>query len=165
MALFDARATGWRRWIGGRSLVIGIPYGWLLVFFLAPFLIVLNYSASDMGAVRPENIVQWGEGVVKLALKYSNYQTIFGDDLYLKAYLSSLKFAGVTTLLCLVLGVPVALWMAGLTPASRAMMLFLVTIPFWTNLLVRNYAWLIILRQDGWATAIARRAIFSASCS
>lgn len=82
--------------------------------------------------------------------------TLILNTNYLVIFLRSVVQAAVTTLLCLVLGVPVALWMAGLTPAGRAMMLFLVTIPFWTNLLVRNYAWLIILREDGWATAAAR---------
>ena len=76
--------------------------------------------------------------------------TLILNTNYLVIFLRSVVQAAVTTLLCLVLGVPVALWMAGLTPASRAMMLFLVTIPFWTNLLVRNYAWLIILREGGW---------------
>jgi spermidine/putrescine transport system permease protein len=69
---------------------------------------------------------------------------------YLVIFLRSVLQAAVTMLLCLVFGLPVALWMAGLSPTGRAVMLLLVTIPFWTNLLVRNYAWLIILREGGW---------------
>jgi spermidine/putrescine transport system permease protein len=76
---------------------------------------------------------------------------------YLVIFLRSVLQAAVTTLLCLVLGLPVALWMAGLTRTGRMVMLLLVTIPFWTNLLVRNYAWLIILREDGWTTAVLNR--------
>ena len=76
--------------------------------------------------------------------------TLLLNTNYLVIFLRSVAQAAFTTLLCLFLGVPVALWMAGLTPAGRAVMLLMVTIPFWTNLLVRNYAWLIILREGGW---------------
>ena len=69
---------------------------------------------------------------------------------YLTIFLRSVAQAGVTTILCLILGLPVALWMAGLSRSGREIMLLVITIPFWTNLLVRNYAWLIILREDGW---------------
>lgn len=74
---------------------------------------------------------------------------------YLIILLRSVVQAAVTTALCLVLGLPVALWMASLSRTGRNVMLFLVTIPFWTNLLVRNYAWLIILREDGWVSRAA----------
>lgn len=74
---------------------------------------------------------------------------------YLVILLRSVAQAAVTTALCLVLGLPVALWMASLSRTGRNVMLFLVTIPFWTNLLVRNYAWLIILREDGWVSRAA----------
>lgn len=69
---------------------------------------------------------------------------------YLVIFMRSVLQAAVTTILCLLLGLPVALWMAGLSRGSRDVMLLLITIPFWTNLLVRNYSWLIILREDGW---------------
>ncbi|MBL0373546.1 ABC transporter permease [Rhizobium sp. KVB221] len=71
---------------------------------------------------------------------------------YLVIFLRSVALAAVTTILSLLLGLPVALWMAGLSRTGRNAMLLLITIPFWTNLLVRNYAWLIILREDGWVT-------------
>lgn len=74
-------------------------------------------------------------------------------------FLRSVIQAGVTTLICILLGLPTALWMAGLSPRGRNIMVLLITIPFWTSFLVRNYAWLIILREDGWATA-AVRAVF-----
>ncbi|WP_448955810.1 ABC transporter permease [Labrys neptuniae] len=78
---------------------------------------------------------------------------------YALIFLRSVMQAGVTTLICLLLGLPTALWMAGLSQRGRNVMILLITIPFWTNFLVRNYAWLIILREDGWATTAAR-AIF-----
>ncbi|MBP9047562.1 MAG: ABC transporter permease, partial [Tabrizicola sp.] len=76
--------------------------------------------------------------------------TLLLNTNYLVIFLRSVMQAAVTMLLCLAFGLPVALWMASLSPTGRAVMLLLVTIPFWTNLLVRNYAWLIILREGGW---------------
>ncbi|UVC09446.1 ABC transporter permease [Rhizobium sp. TH2] len=76
--------------------------------------------------------------------------TMIVNTTYLTIFLRSVAQAAVTTILCLVLGLPVALWMAGLSRSNREIMLLVITIPFWTNLLVRNYAWLIILREDGW---------------
>ena len=133
----------------GRSAVIGLPYGWLLVFFLAPFLIVLNYSISDMGAVRPGNIVTLGDGVMKLSIKFGNYLAIFGDALYLKAYLSSLKYAAITTVVCLVLGYPFAYFMARAKPALQPALLMGVLLPFWTSFLLRVYAWKGLLDEGG----------------
>ncbi|MGE0240973.1 MAG: ABC transporter permease [Parvibaculaceae bacterium] len=93
---------------------------------------------------------------------FGNYLKLFveedfdGSLIFNPAYglifLRSLMQAAVTTLICILLGLPVALWMAGLSKGGRDVMVLLITIPFWTNLLVRNYAWLIILREDGWAT-------------
>ncbi len=150
--------TGWLprlaaglRWLArGRTAVIGLPYGWLLVFFLAPFLIVLNYSVSEMGAVRPENIATWGDGVVKLSIRFGNYLAIFGDDLYFKSYLSSLKYAAITTAVCLALGYPFAYFMARAKPTLQPALLMLVMLPFWTSFLLRVYAWKGLLSDNGW---------------
>jgi len=133
----------------GRSVVIGLPYGWLLAFFMAPFLIVLNYSISEMGAVRPENIVTLGDGVMKLSIKFGNYLAIFGDALYVKAYLSSLKYAAITTVVCLVLGYPFAYFMARAKPALQPALLMAVMLPFWTSFLLRVYAWKGLLDEGG----------------
>ena len=133
----------------GRSAVIGLPYGWLLVFFMAPFLIVLNYSISEMGAVRPENIVTLGEGVMKLSIKFGNYLAIVDDALYVKAYLSSLKYAAITTVVCLVLGYPFAYFMARAKPTLQPALLMGVMLPFWTSFLLRVYAWKGLLDDGG----------------
>ena len=85
------------RWWRGRTAVIGIPYVGLLAFFFAPFLIVFKYSLSEMGAVTVQDVMTVSDGVVKLALKYSNYVFIVSDDLYFKAYVSSVKYALITT--------------------------------------------------------------------
>ena len=136
----------------GRTAVIGVPYLWLLVFFLAPFLIVLNYSLSEMGTVRPENIVTWADGAVKLVLKYSNYVTIVSDDLYFKAYVSSLKYAAITTVVCLFIGYPFAYFMARAKPTVQPALLMGVMLPFWTSFLLRVYAWKGLLDDGGWVS-------------
>jgi len=90
------------RWWRGRSAVIGVPYAWLLLFFLAPFLIVAKYSVSEMGTITVQDVMTVAEGVVRLALKYSNFIFIATDGLYFRAYMNSLEYALVTTVLGLV---------------------------------------------------------------
>ena len=130
------------------TLLIGIP---LAIIIWVSFLLRGENSGGDWHA----------------ALNASNYAKLFMEEDfdgtliynpgYALIFLRSVLQAAVTTIICVVLGLPVALWMSGLSKTGRDIMVLLITIPFWTNLLVRNYAWLIILRQDGWATAIARR--------
>jgi len=136
-------------WLRGRTAVIGIPYLWLLIFFATPFLIVLDYSVSEMGAVRPENIVTITDGVMKLAIKFSNYIAITSDVLYYKAYLSSLKYAAITTLVCMAIGYPFAYFMARAKPTLQPALLMLVMLPFWTSFLLRVYAWKGLLDDGG----------------
>jgi len=138
----------------GRSAVIGIPYLWLLVFFAAPFLIVLNYSLSEMGAVRPDNLMVAGDGMLRLALKYGNYLTLFSDDLYFTAYVSSLKFAAITTAVCLVVGYPFAYFMARARASLQPALLMGVMLPFWTSFLLRVYAWKGLLDEGGWVSQL-----------
>ena len=141
-------------WLRGRTAVIGIPYAWLLAFFLAPFLVVLNYSVSEMGAIRPENLTSSTDGVFKLAIKYSNYLAITQDGLYLTAYLSSLKFAAINTVLCLLIGYPFAYFMARSRATLQPMLLMLVMLPFWTSFLLRVYAWKGLLDEGGWVASV-----------
>ncbi len=137
-------------WWRGRGLVIGVPYAWLLLFFLAPFLIVAKYSISEMGDVRVEDLVTYANGAVKLAAKYTNYVTVFTDSLYFNAYLASLKYALCTTLCCLAIGYPFAYFMARARASVQALLLMLVMLPFWTSFLLRVYAWKGLLDEGGW---------------
>lgn len=98
-----------------------------------------------------------GANYLKLVMEEDFDGSLILNPGYALIFLRSVAQAGVTTLICILLGLPVALWMAGLSRFGRDLMVLLITIPFWTNLLVRNYAWLIILREDGWVTQIARR--------
>src|SRR5436190_8809478 len=144
----------WRR---GRTAVIAIPYAWLLIFFLAPFLIVLKYSVSEMGAVTVQDVLNVADGAVKLAIKYSNYVFLVQDDLYFKTYVSSLKYAAVTTLCCLFIGYPFAYFMARARASLQPSLLMLVMLPFWTSFLLRVYAWKGLLDEGGWVASLLTR--------
>jgi len=146
----------WRkpRWWRGRSVVIGIPYAWLLLFFLAPFLIVLKFSVSEMGAVAVQDVLTVADGAVKLAIRYSNYVFIASDDLYFKAYVSSLKYAAITTACCLFIGYPFSYFMARARAGLQPTLLMLVMLPFWTSFLLRVYAWKGLLDEGGWVAEL-----------
>ena len=138
----------------GRTAVIGIPYLWLLVFFMLPFLIVLKISVSEMETVTFKDVLTFKEGVLALSLKLSNYVFITQDDLYFKTYLSSLKYAAVTTVLCLFIGYPFAYFMARAKATVQPALLMLVMLPFWTSFLLRVYAWKGLLSDKGWAAEV-----------
>jgi putrescine transport system permease protein len=146
----------------GRRFVIGLPYVWLIVFFVLPFLILLRISVTDMGnGVDPfAPLLDSASGAWHLILKYDNYLSIFrnteegvgaiwGNTLYLDAYKISLKYAFFTTLLCLAVGYPFAYFLARAKPSIRPALLMLVMLPFWTSFLLRVYAWKGILADQG----------------
>jgi len=141
-------------WWRGRSAVIGIPYAWLLLFFLAPFLIVAKYSVSEMGDITVQDVVTTADGAVKLVLKYANFVALGQDSLYLRAYLTSLKYALVTTVLCLSIGYPFAYFMARSRATLQPTLLMLVMLPFWTSFLLRVYAWKGLLDEGGWVANV-----------
>jgi putrescine transport system permease protein len=138
----------------GRLAVIGIPYAWLLVFFLLPFFIVARMSLAEMGDVVPKDLLSLKEGAVQLSLKYSDYLAIAQDSLYFNTYLASLKYAAVTTLVCLLIGYPFAYYMARARPTLQPALLMLVMLPFWTSFLLRVYAWKGLLGEGGWVAEL-----------
>ncbi len=136
----------------GRFLVALPPYGWLVVFFLLPFLIVLKISLSELQAAIPpyQAIVSWAdEGILQLRLNFGNYSYLFSDELYALAYLNSLKVAAFSTLLTLLIGYPMAYTIARAPARARNPLLMLVVLPFWTSLLIRVYSWMGILKNEG----------------
>jgi len=148
----------------GRRFVIAVPYAWLLVFFVLPFLILLRISVTDMGnGVDPfAPLVQAASGSWKVMLRYENYASIFadpgqgagltgglGNTIYMQAYKTSLKYALLTTLLCLLISYPFAYFLARSRPSIRPALLMLVMLPFWTSFLLRVYAWKGILDDQG----------------
>jgi len=138
----------------GRKAVIGIPYAWLLLCFLLPFLIVFKISVSEMDVVTFKDLVTWAEGVLTIQVKFGNYIYITQDDLYFKTYLTSLKYAAVTTLWCLAIGYPFAYFMARAKAALQPALLMLVMLPFWTSFLLRVYAWKGLLSEGGWVANV-----------
>jgi putrescine transport system permease protein len=138
--------------LNGRGLVIAIPYGWLTLFFLVPFVIVLKISFADQIIAQPpySALVELSEkGYLSLKLNLNNYRFLIEDALYWKAYLNSVKVAFYSALICLVVGYPMAYGMARAAPSWRNVLLMLVILPFWTSFLLRVYAWIGLLNNTG----------------
>lgn len=139
---------------GGRAAVIGVPYLWLLAFFLAPFLIVLKISVSEMENVSFKDLLTLQDGVLQLSLRFGNYLYVLQDELYFATYLASVKYAAATTLLCLTIGYPFAYFMARAPKTLQPALLMLVMLPFWTSFLLRVYAWKALLGEQGWVAEL-----------
>ncbi|WP_175877669.1 ABC transporter permease subunit [Burkholderia sp. BCC0097] len=135
----------------GRDVAIGVPFLWLAVFFALPFVLVLKISFADqvMGIPPYTSLVEIKDGVVHFALQMSHYAFLLQDDLYIATYLSSLKMAAVSTVLCLLIGYPMAYYIARSEPNRRNVLMMAVMLPFWTSFLIRVYAWIGILKDDG----------------
>ena len=141
----------------GRSVVIGVPFTWLGVFFFLPFCILLYISFVDMGGdIHPFKPI-WDPQTGILSLKYENYWSIFrtGEGgqlfktLYVEAYVRSVWYALWTAVLCLVIGYPFAYFIARSPASVRPALLMMVMLPFWTSFLLRVYAWKGILADQG----------------
>lgn len=134
-----------------RALAIVPPYLWLVLFFLVPFLLVVKISFSGMqfGVPPYTPLAELEEGVLRLTLQARGYIMLFTDNLYVATYLNSLKVAAITTLACILIGYPIAYCIARSAPGVRHLLLLGVILPFWTSLLLRVYAWIGILRNDG----------------
>ena len=137
------------RWRAGRAAVIGVPSLWLAVFFLLPFLVVAKISVSEMETTTFKDIVAWKDGAIAFSLNFGNYLLLVQDSLYFNTFVSSLKYAAVTTLLCLAIGYPFAYFMARARAALQPALLMLVMLPFWTSFLLRVYAWKALLTEHG----------------
>lgn len=140
----------------GRRLVIFVPYLWLGLFFLIPFVIVLKISLSDIDLARPPYTPRfdWAAGLAAVwaqvrEFDIENYIFLTTDSLYWKAYLSSLQIALLSTFLTLLVAYPLAYGMARAPRSLQATLVMLVILPFWTSFLIRVYAWIGILKPEG----------------
>ncbi|WP_168175598.1 ABC transporter permease subunit [Pseudomonas sp. PA15(2017)] len=135
----------------GRHLVIGIPFIWLFLFFLLPFIIVLKISFAEADVAIPPytEIYTWVDNTLQVVLNLGNYIFLTEDELYLAAYLGSLKIAFISTLACLVIGYPMAYAIARARKETQTVLLLLVMMPTWTAILIRVYAWMGILSNNG----------------
>ncbi len=146
------RVQGIARSLRGRPLVILVPIIWFSIFFLAPFLFVLKISfAESLLALPPySDLVHWSrDGLLELRLNLGNFLLLFEDSLYISAFLNSLRVAGIATLLTLLVGYPMALGICRVRSAWRLVLLMLVILPFWTSFLIRVYAWIGLLKNNG----------------
>ncbi|MBY6186754.1 putrescine ABC transporter permease PotH [Marinobacter hydrocarbonoclasticus] len=151
MSLTTKLKASWRKRRLGRSLVISLPYGWLALFFLVPFAIVFKISLSEAQIAIPpySDLVTFVDDKLQMVLNISNYYYLLEDDLYVDSYLQSLKIAAHSTLFCLLMGLPIAWAIVHSTPSSRNLLLMLIILPSWTSFLIRIYAWIGILKNNG----------------
>ncbi|SHL75672.1 putrescine transport system permease protein [Roseovarius marisflavi] len=140
-----------------RFALIALPYAWLLALFLVPFIIVLKISLSDIDLAIPPytptlDVSEGWAGIKAFfrALDFENFVFLTTDDLYWKAYISSLKIAFIATLLTLLVGYPIAYGMANAPDHWRPTLMMLVILPFWTSFLIRVYSWMGILSTEGY---------------
>ena len=142
MSARQATHNSWQRF------AITIPYIWLLIFFLAPFLIVLKISLADPVIAQPPFTPAFDDGG-NLQVTTDNFRFLFTDKLYAITYLKSVLIAATATLLCLTLGFPIAYGIARADPAKRSILLLLIVLPFWISFLLRVYAWMGLLNNYG----------------
>ena len=139
-----------------RRLMLLIPYVWLILFFLAPFAIVLKISLSQTAIAQPPYLpvfdiaAGWrGLGDLLAALSLDAYRLIASDTIYFFSYLRSLQVAAVSTVVLLVAGYPIAYGIARSPRRWQPLLVIAVVLPFWTSFLIRVYAWINILQRDG----------------
>lgn len=135
----------------GRKTLIGIPYGWLLLFFLIPFALVLKISLSEakLGIPPYTSLFHFDDGQLSILLDLGNYMLLGEDPLYFSALLSSLKIAVTATFCCLLISYPLAWSIAHVRSRFRSLILLLVILPSWVSFLIRIYAWIGILKNNG----------------
>ena len=143
-SLFDRLTVTW-----GRRAVIGVPMVFLLLVFLLPFLVVFKISLSEMDGVAFKELATWSNGWIHFQLHVDNYLSLVQDALYFETYLSSVKYAALTTAICLLLAYPFAYFLAPSPADRRPALLMLVMLPFWTSFLLRVYAWKMLLADAG----------------
>jgi putrescine transport system permease protein len=141
-------SLGFRRWFNRRGwikITIATPYVWLSLFFLLPFVIVIAMSFATRTPTAPP----FSFGGDHPVMNTNHYARLFSDDLYIRAYLNSIGNATLATLMCLLIGYPMALGLTRVSRSWRNVLLMLVILPFWTSFLLRVYAWIGILKNNG----------------
>ena len=134
------------------GVIIAVPFYWLLIFFLAPFVIVFKISVAESLIASPPfsplfDIAQ--NGALSVHLVFDNYAYLWEDSLYIKTYVNSIRISTISTILCLLLGYPIAYAIVRSTPTTPFVLLMLIILPFWTSFLLRIYAWMGVLADQG----------------
>ena len=141
--------SGFRNWLNReawRDIIIATPYVWLLLFFVAPFFIIVAMSLAESVIAQPP--FRFAETWPYVT--FDNFSRLFSDTVYLRGYLTALRNALIATGLCLLLGYPMALGIARAKGVRRNIMLLLVILPFWTSFLLRVYAWIGMMGSHSW---------------
>jgi putrescine transport system permease protein len=146
----SGRLQAWFHRRGWSDLMIAIPYVWLVALFLLPFLIVVGMSFATRTPTSPP----FGFGGENPVLNPAGYLRLVTDDLYIRAFLISVLNAGAATILCLLIGYPMALALTRVPKGWRTILLMLVILPFWTSFLLRVYAWMGLLAKSSWFNAM-----------
>ncbi|WP_057055369.1 ABC transporter permease subunit, partial [Burkholderia pseudomallei] len=135
----------------GRTAVIAGPFFWLVLFFLVPFVLVvkISFAQLQLGIPPYTELTALADGVLSIKLNLQHYAFLFSDSLYFATYVNSVVVAAVTTLLCLLIGYPMAYYIARSNPGTRNLLMMAVMLPFWTSFLIRVYAWIGILKNNG----------------
>jgi putrescine transport system permease protein len=135
-----------------RLIIIAVPLVWLVLFFLAPFFIVAKISLAELAIASPPftPMIEWLDGgVVTIRLVFDNFAYILNDSLYFDTYVNSLKISVTSTIICLLLGYPIAYAIVRSGPVAKPLLLFAIILPFWTSFLLRVYAWMGLLADQG----------------
>ena len=135
-----------------KKFIVFIPYLWLLLFFLTPFLIVFKISLADPLIAQPPFTPLFQKSVetgLSIYTTFDNYLYLFQDSLYLVTYINSGKLAFISTCFCLLIGYPIAYGIARSPQPTRNILLLMVVVPFWISFLLRVYAWMGILKTKG----------------
>ncbi|MFN4171434.1 MAG: ABC transporter permease [Pseudorhodobacter sp.] len=141
--------TRFVRWFnrrGWRDTIIALPYLWLVALFLLPFLIVFAMSFATRTPTAPP----FGYGGDNPLINLAGYARVFSDPLYIRAFTTSIANAAVATVLCLLIGFPMALGLTRVSRSWRLILLMLVILPFWTSFLLRVYAWMGLMGRNSW---------------
>ena len=137
---------------GWRSIVIAVPFVWLFIFFLAPFFIVAKISLAELAIASPpfSKMIEWTDGtIITIRVVFDNFAYIFDDPLYARTYINSLKISIISTVFCLIIGYPMAYGIVRSGPVAKRLLLFSIILPFWTSFLLRVYAWMGLLADQG----------------
>ncbi len=135
-----------------KRVLVFIPYFWLLLFFLAPFFIIFKISLAESLIASPpfSPLFQWADdGAMSIRIVFDNYAYLWEDDLYVRTYINSLKISVTSTIVCLLLGYPIAYAIVKASPTAKNILLLMVILPFWTSFLLRVYAWMGLLADQG----------------
>ncbi len=135
----------------GKHSIISLPYVWLLVFFVLPFIFVakISFSEADLAIPPYMPMFEWSDNLLNIKINLGNYLWLAEDPLYWEAYANSIKMAFWSTLLCLLIGYPMAYAIAKAPKEKQAVWLLLVLLPSWTSFLIRVYAWMGLLKDSG----------------